>query len=125
MALFPADVGAALGVHRGSVDPGTFGPDLRDVTFYFYWSGLVLNYVVLPAAALVLESGGHGPKARAYDAGIKIAKKLAVLALVGIIFTLIFVFANGWDGNALASLKDSAIALANTLGLIQITFLLG
>jgi len=132
VALFPGDIGFALGAFRGDLDPDgdsedvVFGPDLRKAYRCLYWGAMVLGFFLLPSMELVIRSGGFGLKARMADASASIAKLVVGIASAMALLTLIICAVNDdWDGSVIAKLETTLIGMANTLGTLQITLLLG
>jgi hypothetical protein len=99
LALFPADVGQALGVIRGNLSADTFGPTFKLLYRLGYWSSMIIAFVALPSLELVIRSGAFGLGARIADALAQIVKLVVGLILVAGLFTFIFVAAeNDWYG---------------------------
>lgn len=88
---------------------------------------MFLNYLALPSMELLLRSGGFGFLAKLRDSLVAIAKLIAKVVAVSLLGTLLFcAIENAWnDGDFLGQLESAAIALSNTMGLVQITWLLG
>jgi hypothetical protein len=88
---------------------------------------MFLNYLVLPSMELLLRSGGFGFVAKLRDSLGAIAKVIAKVVAVSLVGTLLFTTVeNAWhDDDFSAQLAAAAIALSNTMGLVQITWLLG
>jgi hypothetical protein len=88
---------------------------------------MFLNYFALPSMELLLRSGGFGLQAKLRDSVGQIAKLASFLLAAALVGTLVLcALADAWrDGDFLAQLQAAAIGVSNTLGLVQLTWLLG
>ena len=129
VAIFPADVGVALGESRGELEDDTFGPLLRKLyrviaslgsarallprlpglissvpprPQVLYWGAIAINFLLLPSMEFVLRSGGYGLAAKLQDAASQVGRLVVGLALVSGTATVIFIAVeDDWDGELL------------------------